>query len=166
MEGRVSRILLVVLLVWAVASTGFAAKLYMENTALKSSLARLEAQLAEARGEVESVKARTVTVDIAIDYGNGTIVWHNGTVLPRGATVLTALVAVAHVEYKVGKYGAYVVAVDGVRERLLSKNEGYSWMWYIYDYAKKKWALGQVAADKYMLRDGDVIMWKYAHWKY
>lgn len=166
MEEKAVKVLLVVLLVWAVAASGYAAKLYMENTQLKGTIAALEARLAKAEAAAADLERRTVTVDVAIDYGNGTVVWHNGTVLPRGATVLTALVSVAKVEYKMGKYGAYVVAVDGVREKLLSKNEGYSWMWYIFDPKEKKWVPGPVAADKYKLGDGAVIMWKYAHWKY
>jgi len=161
-----ARILLVVLLVWAVAATGMAAKLYLENRALVSQVSSLEAQLAKARGAVEGLRSKTVVVDVAVDYGNGTVVWHNGTVLPKGATALTALIAVARAEYRYGKYGAYVVAVDGVKEKMLSKSEGYSWMWYYYDAGKKRWVLGPVAADKYKLVDGAVIMWKYAHWKY
>lgn len=39
-------------------------------------------------------------------------------------------------------------------------------MWFLYDAEKGEYVYGPVAADKYVLSDGDVILWKYVHWKY
>lgn len=152
MEGKTQSILLLVLLAWAIVATSTASYLYMENTRLSR--------------ELSSLGGRVITVNIGIDYGNGTVIWFNSTSLPRGATALTALVSVAQVEYKLSPMGAYVTAVNNVQERLISKNEGYSWLWYRFDPVKKGLVMGEVSADKYKLADGDIIVWRYEHWKF
>lgn len=149
---RLGRILIVVLLVWAIVATGYAVKLYQENMYLQKNL--------------KSLSESTVTVSIGFDYGNGTVVWYNDTFVPRGASLLSATVLLVNVEYKMSDFGAYVVSINGVSEKLISKNEGFSWMWYIYDSEKEKLVMGPIAADKYVLRDGDIILWKYEHWKF
>jgi len=151
----VERLLVLVLLLWAVAATSAASLLYVENGGLKREL--------EAR---ERLLGNLVLVSVGIDYGNGTVVWYNETLLPRGATPLSALVAVAVVEYKVSSMGAYVTSVNGVEEKILSKSEGYSWLWYILDRERGQLVLGPVAADRYKLVSGDVILWRYEHWKF
>ena len=160
-------LLMVVLLAWAIASSMFAAHYYVQLETAKRDLEALKSSLASIDEELLFFKERSVVVDIALDYGNGTIRWFNDTVLPRGSTVLHALIAVAmRVEYRYGEWGAYVTSVDGVAEKLVSKSEGYSWMWYVYDRAKGKWVLGPVAADKYELKQGDIVKWVYSHWKF
>ncbi len=143
---------MIVLLIWAVLATSVAVKYYSEY-----------AQLSRA---CSSLSTKVILVNVGIDYGNGTVAWYNATPLPIGASVLTALVSVAKVEYKYGTYGAYVVSVNGVCEQILSKTEGYSWMWYIYNASLGRYVLGPVAADKYVLTNGDTILWKYQHWSF
>ncbi|QOJ78589.1 DUF4430 domain-containing protein [Infirmifilum lucidum] len=144
--------LLVAVLAWAIIATTLASYLYLENNRLSR--------------EISYLGGRVVIVNVGIDYGNGTIAWFNSTALPRGSTALTALVSVAQVEYKLGSWGAYVTSVNSVQEKIISKNEGYSWMWYRYDQAKKALVLGEVAADKYKLASGETIVWRYEHWKF
>ncbi len=144
---RIGQLLLLVTLAWAVIATCTAAFLYVENQGLAKQAAAL--------------RSRVVVVNVLIDYGNGTRVWFNSTVLRRGATVLDALMAVAKVNYTLGSYGAFVNSINGVANRVVSKNEGYYWMWYIYDRTSRTWRLGEVASNAYELSDGDVIMWKY-----
>lgn len=151
-ENKTIVVLLIALLVWALASSSVASYLYLENQRLKSSLSSLE--------------SKAVLVNIAIDYGNGTVVWFNSTPLPSGSTALSALTAVARVEYKLSTMGAYVTAVNGVSENIISKSEGYSWLWYKYSPEKKSLEMGPVAADKYTLVNGDIIVWRYEHWKF
>jgi hypothetical protein len=151
-QSRVVTVVLIALLVWALVSSSIASYLYLENERLSSML--------------RSYEARTVLVNIAIDYGNGSVVWFNSTPLPTGSSALTALTAVAKVEYKLSPMGAYVVSVNGVSESLVSRNEGYSWLWYRYNFEKKALEMGPVAADKYTLADGDIIVWRYEHWKF
>ena len=150
---EISRNLLIaILLVWAITSTSIAAYYYNEYSTVKKLY--------------DSLSGKTIIVDIGIDYGNGTIRWFNDTVLPAGATVLSALTSVARVEYVYGEYGAYIVSVNGVKERKISEREGYSWLWYIYDVSKGEFEIGPVAADKYTLSSGEMILWKYSHWKF
>jgi len=152
---KAERFLVLWLIAWAVAASTWVALLQIENWSLRREL--------EAR---EKLLGNLVLVNLGIDYGNGTVVWYNNTLLPRGATPLSALVAVATVEYKVySGMGVYVTSVNGVEEKILSKSEGYSWLWYIFDREKGQLVPGSVAADRYKLASGDVILWRYEHWK-
>ena len=146
------RILLGILLVWSIAATSLAAYYYYEYSTTKKLY--------------ESLAGKAIIVNVGIDYGNGTLRWFNGTVLPVGATVLSALTSVSKVEYVYGEYGAYVVAVDGVREKIISKKEGYSWMWFFYNATSGALEYGPVAADRYILSNGETILWRYVHWKF
>jgi hypothetical protein len=152
---KAEKLLVLLLLAWAVAATSAASFLYIENGSLRREL--------EAG---EKLLGNLVLVNVGIDYGNGTVTWYNNTPLPRGATPLSALVAVATVEYKVSGMGAYITSVNGVEEKILSKNEGYSWLWYILDREKGQLVLGPVAADRYKLASGDVVLWRYEHWRF
>lgn len=159
-------ILLLALLAWAVAASAFAAYNYTRAANLSSELTALRAALTATESELRTLRARVIVVNVAIDYGNGTVRWFNSTALPVGATVHKALLVTAfRVEYTYWTWGVYVTSIDGVAEKILSTNEGYSWLWYIYDREQRKWVLGLVAADQHVLRDGDVILWRYEHWK-
>ena len=85
---------------------------------------------------------------------------------PAGLTLFDATSLIAKVAYKRGSYGIYITSINGVEERIISKSEGYSWLWFIYDNSTRKFVLGAVACDKYVIKDGDMIMWKYSHWKF
>ncbi len=139
------------LLVWAIIGTTLAVYYYNEY----STYRRL----------YSSLSGKVIMVNIGIDYGNGTKQWFNGTVLPARSTVLSALTSVSRVEYTYGQFGAYVVSINGHREKILSKKEGYSWMWYLYNATSGKLEYGPVAADKYILSNGQIILWRYEHWK-
>jgi len=145
-------LLVIILLVWAIVSTSIAAYYYNEYLTVKKLY--------------DSLSGKTIIIDIGIDYGNGTIYWFNDTVLPAGATVLSALTSIAKVEYVYGEYGAYVVSINSVKEKRISEKEGYSWLWHIYDVSSGKYEIGPVAADKYTLSNGDIVLWRYSHWKF
>lgn len=85
---------------------------------------------------------------------------------PLGVTLFNATLAMAKVTYRKGVYGIYITSINGVKERILSSKEGYSWLWYILDRTTGRFVLGPVACDKYVIKEGDVIMWKYSHWKF
>ena len=164
---KVETVLIAAFLVWAVATSGIAAHSYLRITQLEVEISSLRAALSQSESELRELRSRVVVVNIAIDYGNGTVRWFNETPLPRGATVLKALLMVAgRVEYEYGAWGAYVKSVDGVAEKLISKSEGYSWLWYIYDREKGEWVMGPIAADAYELKEGATIKWAYEHWKF
>lgn len=158
---------MLVLLVWAVAASTVAALQYSRAEGLAAEVSSLRASLSAAESELRALRARVILVNVALDYGNGTVRWFNSTPLPLGASVLKALlVAASRVEYSYIQWGAYVTSIDGVAERLISPSEGYSWFWYVYDPGQRSWVLGPVAADAYVLKDGETVMWKYEHWRF
>ncbi len=152
MKASSKSLLIGILLVWSLLATSLAAYYYNEYSTIKKLY--------------DSLTSKTIVVNIGIDYGNGTLQWFNSTVLPAGATVLSALTSVSQVEYIYGEYGAYVTAVNNVKENIISKREGYSWLWYIYNVTSGNLEMGPVAADKYVLANGDTIVWKYTHWRF
>ncbi|RLE88284.1 MAG: hypothetical protein DRJ96_00710 [Thermoprotei archaeon] len=167
MATRLEHVVLIILLAWAVLASALAAHNYLRAEALSAELSSLRGELMNVNSTLAELRKRVIWVDVVIDYGNGTLEWHNYTLLPRGSTVFKALLFVAsNVEYKHGKWGVYVTSINGVSEKIMSKSEGYSWMWYIYERDKGEWALGPVAADKYELPDGAIIKWAYVHWKF
>ncbi len=179
---RLQQALMVALLAWAVVATVVAANYYSAYASAlrdleeaRSRCSQLESLLSEAQAKAASVakryadlRAKLVNVSLAIDYGNGTVVWYNGTLVPKGSTLLSLTVLLAEVEYKVYPgMGVYITSINGVSERIVvAGKEGYSWLWFVYSESEGKWAMGTTAADKYELRDGDLLMWKYSHWKF
>lgn len=107
---------------------------------------------------LRSYERVTMRVDLCINYGNGTKVWHNGTLVPLGCSLLNATVMVADVEYVFGEYGAFVNSINGV-----VTNATHCWFWWSWDVARREWALGPVASDAYVLESGEVVQWYYEH---
>ncbi|MCX8171549.1 MAG: DUF4430 domain-containing protein [Candidatus Bathyarchaeota archaeon] len=124
-----------------------AAYYYNESSIYRSLYERAAADL----------KRLTMPVNILIDYENGTKVWYNNTAVPRETNVLMATKIVASVEgTEYPEMGTFVDSINGVR------NEGGRyWIWYIWNPDKGSWEWGPVASDKYILHEGDTIMWKY-----
>ena len=78
---------------------------------LNTRVGALEADLQRVLSELESF---TATVDIMIDYGNGTAAWFNGTRIGAGESLLNATRRVAELDYTVFEFGAFVNTVNGV----------------------------------------------------
>ncbi|MEM1509850.1 MAG: hypothetical protein QXY49_06430 [Thermofilaceae archaeon] len=166
-SSLLEKLLIVVLLIWAISASSLAAYNYLRAEKLASEVSHLTTVLSTTESELHDLRMRIVIVNIGIDYGNGTVKWFNVTPLSKGATVLKALLAVAsRVEYTYGPWGAYVTSVNGVKEEIIASNEGYSWLWYIYDKEKGVWIPGPVASDQYELPDGSSVKWIYEHWKF
>lgn len=107
--------------------------------------------------ELEGV---AVEVNLLIDYGNGSMVWHNKTLLPIGATLLNVTLKVSRsVEYIGSDIGVFVTGIDGVGTKVVKR--GYYWLWWRFDKAQVKWVLGETAADRYTLQRGDILAWVY-----
>ncbi|MEM1556705.1 MAG: DUF4430 domain-containing protein [Candidatus Bathyarchaeia archaeon] len=124
---------------------------------LISDLRGMSTELENLLARVKILEKLTMKVNILIDYGNGTQVWYNNTMVPREASVLTATKTIASVEGTVyPEMGTFVESINGVR------NEGNRyWIWYIWNPEKKNWEWGPVASDKYILQENDTIMWRY-----
>jgi len=96
----------------------------------------------------------SIFIDLLIDYGNGTMEWHNRTRVPIGSSLLNATQAIAEVEYTIGTYGVFVTKINGVG----GESNAY-WLWYFWNGTGWEW--GPVACDAYTLRNGEIISWLY-----
>jgi len=126
----------------------------MRRVLLALALWAAASSLALAYLLFSSPRAGEISIDIGIGYGNGTVVWFNGTRLQEGSTLLDATEAVAEVEYSSYPMGAFVESINGVEN-----SHPYYWMWWYWDGSS--WREGPVAADRYALSDGDVVFWLY-----
>ena len=115
---------------------------------------RAEAYEREYANLLEELDGLTIIIDLLLDYGNGTAVWFNDTLVPLGGDLLLATELVASVDYTTGEYGAFVTAINGV-----GGDPNHFWLWYYLEDGK--WTLGPVACDAWRLHDGDVVAWRY-----
>lgn len=101
-----------------------------------------------------------IRVNICIDYygWNGTIIWHNNTIVPLGCNLFEATkkVVTVNATYWPAFNSHFVDAINGVW-----RNQTYFWMWYRWDNATKTWIYGNVGPDLYILSDGEIIKWRY-----
>lgn len=135
-------------LCWAVVATSFAGYYYIESQNRGASLR-----------EYEKV---TMKVNLLIDYGNGTSVWYNDTLVPLGSNLLNATKQVVQVDSTYWPdYDATLV--DGVGG--VANSATHFWFWDSWDSRKSEWAHGQVGADKYLLDPGEIVKWYYASWE-
>jgi len=117
---------------------------------LNNRVGALEADYQRALSELESF---TATVNIMIDYGNGTAAWFNGTKIGAGESLLNATRRVAELDCTVFEFGAFVNTVNGVG----GETDKY-WLWSYYEDG---WQSGSVGADQWRLHDGDAAAWTY-----
>lgn len=122
-----------------------AAALYLNN--------RVNALEAEYERTLSELKEFTATVDVRIDYGNGTAAWFNSTRIGASESLLNATLRVADLEYTVYEFGVFLNAVNGV-----GGDPDRFWLWSYYEDG---WQSGSVGADVWRLHDGDVVAWAY-----
>lgn len=111
-------------------------------------------QYKELTNRIESAQT---TINLGIDYANGTRVWYNGT---RGVTLYDAMME-AGWEVKGKSYGVmglYVTSINGVEE---SAEQSRYWSWWTW--TEYGWAHGGSACDKYVVSDGETIIWYYSY---
>ena len=113
----------------------------------------------------------TLTVNICIDYGNGTVEWHNKTVIPTGSSLfqLTQNVAAVNFTYDALMKPGHIrlTSISNKKEYTnytISYSEGAAWLWYYWDDNKQEWIFGPVGCDAWMLRDGGVYKWNFEYW--
>ncbi len=105
-------------------------------------------------------EAVTMKVNIYIDYGNETKVWHNNTLVPLGFTLLNATELVADVNstYSPGLGAEFVDSIDGVENNV---EEAKSWFWWHWDTTTSQWSFGEVGANQHILHREDLVAWAY-----
>ena len=105
---------------------------------------------------LEDLESLTILVSIKIDYGNGTVLWHNETRIPLNSTLLAATKIVSSVEYTTSALGVFVDKINGVGE-----DPKIWWLWNFWDPETRKWEPGPVGSGQWTLQSGDVVSWKY-----
>jgi hypothetical protein len=139
-------IIAVFLLAWAVSATSIGSYYYMEYDKYQ----RISQDLKR------KVKEVSTSVNVAIDYGNGSRAWFNETLVPIGATAYNATTKVAVVETH-PQYGeSFIVAINGVRQK---EGESTYWFWWLWDTAQQKWVFGLTACNEYVLSDNQTVIW-------
>lgn len=103
---------------------------------------------------LKKIQGTIIHVNLGINDGKSTK-WFNGTAVKAGSSLLNVTMLVANVEYTVYPgMGVFVESINGV------KNEHpYYWMWWTW--TSYGWFEGPVAADKYIVGDGETLFWYY-----
>lgn len=133
-----------VLLCTTILAGAYAVNLQYKYTQLENDINLLSSELEDY----------TIQVDIMIDYGNGSIVWLNGTRIQAGANLLELTVQNCNPTYDVYEFGAFVTSINGVQP-----DDAHYWSWY--QYQETDWTIGMVGADQFTLHDGYVLGWIY-----
>lgn len=102
------------------------------------------------------------TLDLAVDFGNGTRLWYNGTYVPVGASVFNATYVatggqVATQTYEYGNVtGIFVTGILGV-----SGSSSSYWLWYYFDNSTRGWVEAPVGADAFLAVQGGIYLWNF-----
>ena len=145
---NMNKAIVVGLLVWAILASSIAAYYYNNYVT--------EMKLVDSYRSL--VGKYMIKVSILIEYGNGSKLWYNDTLIPIGFTVLNATMSVAKVKYTIGNYGAFVTSINGVEN---NKEKNLYWIYWVWKDGK--WVPGSVASDKYVLQDGEMFAWTYSN---
>jgi hypothetical protein len=101
-------------------------------------------------------KGRPVYVNVELNYGNGTIEWHNNTETVMGTTLLNVTILVSDVNYTVWSgLGALVNGLNHVQNAY-----PFYWMWWMWT-SYSGWVEGPVGCDKYVVADNETLCWFY-----
>jgi hypothetical protein len=116
-------------------------------------------------------EATTLSVNIEIDYGNGTVEWRNETQVPTGQTLfgITQTIAVINYSYYAFFEPGHVLidSINNITKYTDPSNlNGYSWFWYHYSSNNKMWIKGPMGCDAWLLEDNGIYRWSYENWSY
>ncbi len=100
------------------------------------------------------VAASCIRVSTLINYGNGSIVWHNVSDVLSTWNFYELTIHIANVEATSYSFGHLVISIDGVRS-YGSK----SWGLWILCSTKSAWFYSPVGADSLKLTDRSILAW-------
>ncbi|MDI9643742.1 MAG: hypothetical protein QFX35_00800 [Candidatus Verstraetearchaeota archaeon] len=142
------KILSAAFLIWAIgASVGLA--YYYQTSQNQQKLLDNYAALADELAN---------KVNICIDYGNGTTVWRNNTLVRVGLPLLNVTMKVAEVNYTVhAGMGVWVHAINGVYE---SSTANKWWVYTVWNEDTDTWDTIWESADQYIPSNGESIKWE------
>jgi hypothetical protein len=132
----------VIFLIWAVMASVGTAYIYQISQNQQTRITNLEVAINTA-----------VKVNLCIDYGNGTAVWHNNTGIPVDSNLLNVTMKVANVNYTTYTWGVFINSINNV-----SPVGNQYWGWS--SYSEGNWLPGMVGASTYQLRNGEMLKWE------
>jgi hypothetical protein len=98
-----------------------------------------------------------IYVNVGIDFGNNTRIWHNDTKAITGATLFDVTKQVANVTYDVNPmFGTEIVSIDGV-----NKQGSFGWTYWIWNSTSQPWSILWENADNYLVANKETFMWYY-----
>ncbi len=106
---------------------------------------------------VDRIGGAPSSINLSVDYANGTRQWFNGTI---GATLYDAMTQAGwNVEAtSFGVMGLYVTSINGVEE---SAEDLKYWSWWTW--TEYGWSHGGSACDKYIVSASESIIWYYSY---
>lgn len=108
--------------------------------------------------EILNLTKETITINIGIDYGNGSRIWFNSTRVKLGSTLFNATIKIAKVKYTAYPYGIFIDSINNLEN---NPSKSMYWIWWYWSSKENKWKLGQVGCDKYILTDKITVIWYY-----
>ncbi|MEM2928286.1 MAG: DUF4430 domain-containing protein [Nitrososphaerota archaeon] len=103
---------------------------------------------------LKKIQGTTIHVNLGINDGK-TTKWFNGTAIKSGSSLLDLTMLVANVNYTIYPgMGAFVNSINGVEN-----SHPYYWMWWMW--TSYGWMEGPIAADRYIVGDGETLFWYY-----
>jgi len=101
-----------------------------------------------------------ITVNLCIDYGNGTVKWFNETEIPPCSSLFNLLTKVANVDYT---YWPTLepghILINSINE--VGGEKGHYWLWYYWDEKSSTWVFGPVGCDAWLLKDNGIYKFVY-----
>jgi hypothetical protein len=114
--------------------------------------------------QYEDLRSRIAPVtrylDIGIDYGNTTRVWHNSTEALSGETLFAITKRIAKVDVNASGGSIEITAINGV-----AKKGSCGWFYWIWNTTtNNSWGYVWTAVDKYIIINNGTFMWQYVDW--
>ncbi len=99
-----------------------------------------------------------ISVNVGVDFGNGTRQWYNDTKALTGMTLFSASKTVLRVTYELySGYGVYVKSILGLAAEGMT-----GWSWWRWNLQALNWTSGDISSDSYLVAPNEIYMWYYA----
>ncbi|MGQ9759577.1 MAG: DUF4430 domain-containing protein [Candidatus Methanomethylicaceae archaeon] len=146
MRLNIWALLSIIFLIWAVGASVLSVNYYQESQKQQTTIENLQSVISDV----------AIKVNIAINYGNGTTVWYNGTYIPIGWSLFNATEKICKIKFTVfPSLGIWINSINGVSEDPASNKY---WIWHLW--TSNAWSMGPVGADQYFLKNGDILKWE------
>lgn len=134
------QIISVIFLVWAIAGSMLAVNYYQTSQQQQTIIDNL-------------TTGTIIRANLAVNYGNGTIVWFNNTLIPYDYTLLNLTQKVATVNYSIAGTDVFVNSINGVQGGIGGK-------YWVYDvWNGTAWDIVWTSCNKLVIHYNDIVMW-------